>query len=194
MITYIVRRLFQLVLVLIGVSMITFAIMFLIPGDPAVTLAGKGATPETVAMIRHRLALDKPVYVQYGMFVERLLHGDLGESYQTNRPVSDMIREALPNTAQLAIAAVLIELLGIPLGIYSALRQFTFWDTALTTVRAHHLGHPRLRPGPLHAVVLRAQAQPVPYRRRRRRDGLVHHPGGLLELLRVSSYRRSPWA
>jgi peptide/nickel transport system permease protein len=132
MITYIVRRLFQLVLVLIGVSMITFAIMFLIPGDPAVTLAGKGATPERVAMIRHRLSLDKPVYVQYTMFVGRLLHGDLGESYQFNRPVMDMIKEALPNTAQLAIAAVLIELLGIPLGIYSALRQFTFWDTALT--------------------------------------------------------------
>src|SRR5512139_2483396 len=107
MITYIVRRLFQLVLVLIGVSMITFAIMFLIPGDPAVTLAGKGATPERVAMIRHRLSLDKPVYVQYTMFVGRLLHGDLGESYQFNRPVMEMIKEALPNTAQLAIAAVL---------------------------------------------------------------------------------------
>jgi len=133
MIAYIVRRLFQLVLVLIGVSMITFTIMFLIPGDPAVTLAGKGATPETVARIRHRLALDKPVYVQYGMFVGRLVRGDLGESYQFNRPVMQMIKEALPNTAQLAIAAVLIELLGIPLGIYSALRQFTFWDTALTT-------------------------------------------------------------
>ena len=132
MITYIIRRLFQLVLVLIGVSIITFSIMFLIPGDPAVTLAGKGASPETVAMIRHRLALDKPVYVQYGMFVGRLARGDLGESYQFNRPVSVMLREALPNTAQLAIAAVLIELLGIPLGIYSALRQFTFWDTALT--------------------------------------------------------------
>jgi ABC-type dipeptide/oligopeptide/nickel transport system permease component len=70
--------------------------------------------------------------VQYTQFVGRLVRGDLGESYQFNRPVMQMIKEALPNTAQLAIAAVLIELLGIPLGIYSALRQFTFWDTALT--------------------------------------------------------------
>jgi peptide/nickel transport system permease protein len=132
MITYIVRRLFQLVLVLIGVSLITFAIMFLVPGDAAQSLAGKDATPERLALIRHRLGLDQPVYVQYGKFITRIVHGNLGDSSQFNRPVRDMLREALPNTAQLAIAAVLIELLGIPLGIYSALRQFTFWDTALT--------------------------------------------------------------
>ena len=133
MIGYIVRRLFQLVIVLIGVTMLTFAILFLVPGDPAVRLAGKDVTPEKLAVIRHNLGLDKPIYVQYGLFLRRLLRGDLGESFQLNRPVTQMIRESLPNTVQLAVAAVLIELLGIPLGIYSALRQFTFWDTALTT-------------------------------------------------------------
>jgi len=133
MIGYIVRRLFQLVIVLIGVTILTFAILFLVPGDPATALAGKDQSPEKLAIIRHNLGLDKPIYLQYGLFMKRLLRGDLGDSFQKNRPVIQMIREALPNTVQLAMAAVLIELLGIPLGIYSALRQFTFWDTALTT-------------------------------------------------------------
>ena len=133
MISYIVRRLFQLVIVLIGVTVITFLIMFAIPGDPAQQLAGKNATPERIAQIRLQLGLDQPIPVQYYKFVGRLLRGDLGESYQVQRPVSEMIREYAPNTIQLALAAVLIELLGIPLGIYSALRQYTFWDTTLTT-------------------------------------------------------------
>ena len=133
MVTYVIRRLFQLVLVLIGVTVITFIIMFAIPGDPARLLAGKAPTPEKIAAIREQLGLDRPLYVQYGKFVGRLAHGDLGDSYQLQRPVTEMIRENAPNTIQLAIAAVLIELLGIPLGIYSALRQYSFWDTTLTS-------------------------------------------------------------
>ena len=130
---YIARRLVQLVFVLIGVSVITFLIMFLIPGDPAYLLAGKNATPQRVAEIRVQLGLNRPIYVQYGRFVDRLAHGNFGESYQFERPVRQMLQSAIPNTAQLAVAAVLIELLGIPLGVYSALRQYTIWDSALTT-------------------------------------------------------------
>ncbi|MEZ5125632.1 MAG: ABC transporter permease [Thermoleophilia bacterium] len=133
MITYIVRRIFQLVIVLIGVSLITFLIMFAIPGNPAQMLAGKNATPEKVAAISQQLGLDQPIYVQYYRFLGRLVHGDLGESYALQQPVTEMIRDNAPNTIQLALAAVLIEMLGIPLGIYSALRQYTLWDSALTT-------------------------------------------------------------
>ena len=133
MVAYIVRRLLQSVLVLVGVTVITFIIMYAIPGDPARMLAGKVATPERIEAIRTELGLDQPVYVQYYRFVGRLVRGDLGESYQLQRPVTEMIWENAPNTIQLAIAAVLIELLGIPLGIYSALRQYSFWDTTLTT-------------------------------------------------------------
>jgi peptide/nickel transport system permease protein len=131
--TYIARRLLQLIVVLIGVSIITFVILFVVPGDAVTAHAPKGATNATLAQIRHNLGLDRPIYVQYGKFVWSLLHGDLGQSFQFNRPVTDMIKEALPNTMQLALAAVLIELLGIPLGVYSALRQFTFRDAAMTT-------------------------------------------------------------
>lgn len=134
MISYIIRRLFQLVLVLFGVTLITFSMLKLVPGDPAVALAGKGATPSRVAFVRHEYGLDRPFYVQYYRYVERLFHGDLGTSMYTGRPVSQMIVQAAPVTIQLAIAAVLIELLGIPLGVYSALRQYTVWDTTLTTL------------------------------------------------------------
>jgi len=105
----------------------------LVPGDPAVALAGKGASPDRIAYVRHERGLDRPFYVQYYKYVERLAHGDLGNSLYSGRPVAELIREAAPVTIQLAIAAVLIELLGIPLGVYSALRQYSFWDTALTT-------------------------------------------------------------
>jgi peptide/nickel transport system permease protein len=133
MISYIIRRLLQLIIVLFGVTLITFSMLKLVPGDPAVALAGKGASPERIAFIREQRGLDRPFYVQYFRYVERLAHGDLGDSLFSGRAVRDLIREAAPVTIQLAIAAVLIELLGIPLGVYSALRQYSFWDTALTT-------------------------------------------------------------
>ncbi len=134
MISYIIRRLFQLVIVLIGVTFVTFTVLRLVPGDPARTLAGKYATEARIEYIRHQRGLDRPYYVQYLKYVERLLHGDLGRSLYNGRDVAQMIREAAPITIQLAVAAVLIEFLGIPLGVYSALRQYSFWDTTLTTL------------------------------------------------------------
>ena len=133
MISYIVRRLFQMVIVLIGVSIITFLILFAIPGDPASMVAGKSATPQKIAEVKLRLGLDKPLPVQYVKYLGRLVRGDLGQSYYLNQSVGSLIKLNAPYTIQLAIAAVLIEMLGIPLGIYSALRQYSFWDTALTT-------------------------------------------------------------
>jgi peptide/nickel transport system permease protein len=133
MFAYSVRRLFQLVIVLLGVTLMTFGILKLVPGDPAVFLAGKNAPPSRIEFIRHQRGLDRPFYVQYEKYLESLARGDLGQSLYTGRDVSAMIREAAPVTLQLAVAAMLIELLGIPLGVYSALRQYTFWDTALTT-------------------------------------------------------------
>jgi peptide/nickel transport system permease protein len=133
MLAYVIRRLFQLVIVLLGVTLITFVMMFVVPSSPGQLLAGKNATPEKIASINHRLGLDRPLYVQYGKFVWRLVHGDLGDSFSLGIPVTQLIRQDVGNTIQLALAAVLIELLGIPLGIYSALRQYTVWDSAFTT-------------------------------------------------------------
>jgi len=133
MIAYVIRRLFEMVIVLLGVTVITFGIVFLIPGDPAALVAGRNATPQKIAEVRVRLGLDQSLPVQYVKYLGRLVRGDLGDSYYLHQPVADLVRLNAPYTIQLAIAAVLIELLGIPLGIYSALRQYTFWDTALTT-------------------------------------------------------------
>ncbi|HQG03467.1 MAG TPA: ABC transporter permease [Thermoleophilia bacterium] len=133
MLTYIVRRLLQLFIVLFGVSIITFVMLYVIPGDPARMLAGKNATEEKIQEIRVQKGLDKPIYIQYGKWLGGVLQGDLGESYYLQQSVGSMIVENAPNTIQLALAAVLIELLGVPLGIYSALRQYSFWDTTLTT-------------------------------------------------------------
>jgi peptide/nickel transport system permease protein len=134
MVSYIIRRLLQLVLVLVGVTVVTFLIMFLIPGDPAQLLAGKDATPQKIQAIRVELGLNRSLPVQYEKYVVRLLHGNLGESYRLQIPVTTLIRQNAPYTIQLALAAILIELLGIPMGIYSALRQYSFWDTTLTSV------------------------------------------------------------
>ena len=131
--SYIIRRLFQLVIVLVGVTFITFLMLKLVPGDPARALAGKNATPARIEYVRHERGLDRSFVVQYYKYVEALAHGDLGESLYTGRDVRAMIVEAAPVTIQLAVAAVLIELLGIPLGVFSALRQYSFWDTTLTT-------------------------------------------------------------
>ncbi len=133
MVSYVIRRLLQLVIVLFGVSVITFAMLYVIPGDPARMLAGKNATEEKIEAIREQKGLDKPIYVQYAVWISGVLRGDLGQSFYLQEDVAQMIKENAPNTIQLAVAAVLIELLGIPLGIYSALRQYSFWDTALTT-------------------------------------------------------------
>jgi peptide/nickel transport system permease protein len=119
--------------VLFGVSVITFVMLYVIPGDPARMLAGKNATEEKIQAIREQKGLDQPLYVQYGVWISGVLQGDLGQSFYLQEDVAQMIKENAPNTIQLALAAVLIELLGIPLGIYSALRQYSFWDTALTT-------------------------------------------------------------
>ncbi len=134
MISYTIRRLFQLVIVLIGVTLVTFTMLRLVPGDAATYLAGKNASESRIAYIRHQRGLDRPYYVQYVKYMERVLHGDLGASLYNGRDIGELIWEAAPFTIQLALAAVLIELLGIPLGVYSAIRQYSFWATTLTTL------------------------------------------------------------
>ena len=115
------RRLFNLVWVVIGVSLITFTISHLVPGDPARLVAGDRATPEIVAAVRAELGLDKPLTVQYLHYMDQLLHGDLGTSIRTRRPVIQDIAAFFPATLELALVALLLAtLVGIPLGVLSA--------------------------------------------------------------------------
>ncbi|HEX8544096.1 MAG TPA: ABC transporter permease [Pseudomonas sp.] len=115
------KRLFGLLLVVIGVSVITFAISHLIPGDPARLIAGDRASDAIVANIRHQLGLDLPLYQQYGRYMLDLLQGDLGTSIRTSRPVLEDLQAYFPATLELAIAALLLSILiGVPLGVLSA--------------------------------------------------------------------------
>jgi len=118
---YIIRRLLLGLIVLLGVIVITFAITRILPADPARKWAGMKATPAQIQQATIELGLDKPVYVQFGKYLGDLMHGNLGFSYRTHRPVKDEIMEAFPATVEMAIVSmVMAVILGIFLGIYSA--------------------------------------------------------------------------
>jgi ABC-type dipeptide/oligopeptide/nickel transport system permease component len=132
---YIVARLLWLVPVLLGVSLLVFGIMKMVPGDVAQVLVGTEGTAEDVENIRHTLGLDQPVYVQYGLFLEHLVQGDLGRSAVTRRPVADEIGSRIRPTAELALTAFAIALVvGLSTGIVSATRQYTLWDNLATLI------------------------------------------------------------
>src|SRR3984957_4197876 len=121
MLAYILRRIVFAAGVLLGTSIITFAIAFVIPADPAVAMAGAKADPKTLATIRSQLGLDQPVYVQYARFLDRALHGDLGRSYIRRESVTTLIADRFPATALLAGAAMAVSLiLGIAMGAIAA--------------------------------------------------------------------------
>lgn len=119
---YILRRLVQAIPVLIGISLLTFFLVYYLPADPARMYAGPSASAETVARIRHELGLDQPFWVQYGRYIERLLHGDLGFSYRKQIAVTQLILSRIPYTLALIAGGVFFELLiGLTVGIISAI-------------------------------------------------------------------------
>ena len=130
---YVLKRVLAVVPVLLGLTVIVFAIMALIPGDPAIAILGSYATPENVARLNRELGLDKPLVQQYFIWLENLLHGDFGRSYSLNRPVLDEVWERFCATLILAGAAlVLCTLWGLLIGIWTAARQYGWTDRILT--------------------------------------------------------------
>ncbi len=121
---YLVRRLAQSVLILLGVTLITFALLYALPADPARMIAGRSATAETVAHIRAELGLDQPLPVQYARYVSRLVRGDLGRSYAQKVEVAALLRSRLAATFWLMAGGITFELLiGLPAGLLAALRR-----------------------------------------------------------------------
>jgi peptide/nickel transport system permease protein len=126
---YLLRRLLGLIPVLLGVSLLVFAILKFIPGDPARAVAGLDASPDDVENIRHQLGLDQPLQVQYVAFLGNALRGDFGRSVRSRRPVSEEVGNTLPATVQLAVVSMCIATaIGVTLGIVAATRQNTIWD------------------------------------------------------------------
>jgi peptide/nickel transport system permease protein len=132
MLGYIIRRIVFGAAVLLGTSIITFMLAFVVPGDPAIAMAGAKADPQTLSTIRKELGLDQPVYVQYVRYLDRAVHGDLGRSYIRRESVTGLILSRFPATAILALAAMVLSLvLGIPMGVLAAAYRERAPDNAL---------------------------------------------------------------
>lgn len=131
MIKYILRRIALLIPVIIGVTFIVFTLMYLTPGDPAKIILGESAPAESVQQLRDEMGLNKPYLVQYGNYLKNLVvNQDIGKSYVTKRPVLKEITDAFPATLKLAALSMAFAiLLGIPIGIISAVKQYSFFDT-----------------------------------------------------------------
>ena len=127
--TFLFRRILQTIPVLLGISVITFLLIYYLPADPARMYAGPSATPATVARIRHELGLDQPLWAQYTNYLGRALHGDLGFSYRKQIPVVELILSRLPYTGALTLAGIFVELIiGLPVGIASAVARGKWAD------------------------------------------------------------------
>ncbi|MEU4149867.1 ABC transporter permease [Streptomyces sp. NPDC026659] len=144
---YVVRRLGQLVIVTLGATMILFACLFVLPGDPVGQIAGsdKARDPAVIAQLHKQYGLDKPLVVQYGTYVGKLATGDLGTDYTQGRPVTEILIPKLGNTANLAIAAMVIDIvIGISVGVLAAMRRYSIWDVSATFITTLAIGIPSI--------------------------------------------------
>ncbi|HZH07086.1 MAG TPA: ABC transporter permease [Lautropia sp.] len=135
MLAYILRRLVWIAITLVGVSMLTFGILFAGPTDAAQALSGGRSQQASVEMLRERLGLDRPIHEQYLTYLGNLLRGDMGESYYFGSPVSEALRERFPATLQLALAIFILAVaLGVPLGVATSMYRGGLLDRGLTII------------------------------------------------------------
>ena len=129
MLNYLLHRLALIIPTLFFVSVLIFGLQQLLPGDPAIALAGEERDPQVIAFLRAKFHLDEPLPVRYWYWAKGVLHGDLGDSVRIQKPVTELITEKLPVTLQLAAMAIVIALLiGLTAGVISAVKKDTWWD------------------------------------------------------------------
>ena len=158
MIGYFLRRLVQSLLILLGVSIITFVLLYWLPADPVRQIAGRSATAQTVENIRQQLGLDQPLWVQYWRYLTGLVQGDLGRSYLQKTEVSTLIASRLPASLLLMAGAIFAELLlGLSMGIVAALRRSTTMDQSLMIVSFIGVSAPQFVVGLLLLYVFAVQ-------------------------------------
>ncbi|WP_221567292.1 nickel ABC transporter permease [Alkalihalobacillus sp. TS-13] len=163
MISLILRRLLQLVLLLFGISFIVFMSMHISPGDPASIIGGPTATESDIEAIRDNLGLNDPVLVQYGNYIAGVLQGDLGFSYQSKESVSEAILTRFPNTLNLAIASMIVAVvIGVTAGIISALKQNSWLDISSTTVALAGISIPNFWLGTVLILIFAVNLQWLP--------------------------------
>ena len=150
---YILRRVVLTIPVLLGVATLVFSMIHLVPGDPAQSMLGDGAAPQDIAELRDRLGLDRPLTAQYLTFLRGAVAGDLGQSFRTGQPVTAMIAERIPATAELALAAMIVAIgLALPLGVVAAVWRGTAVDYAAMTCALAGISVPNFWMGPLLAI------------------------------------------
>jgi ABC-type dipeptide/oligopeptide/nickel transport system permease component len=151
---YFLHRVLLAIPVLLGVATLVFSLIHLVPGDPAQAMLGDGAAPKDIAELRTNLGLDQPLLTQYVTFLRHAVTGDLGKSFRTGQPVSTMIVERVPATAELAIAAMLVAMvIAIPLGVVAAVWRGTAIDYSAMTFALAGVSIPNFWLGPLLAIV-----------------------------------------
>jgi peptide/nickel transport system permease protein len=151
---YLLRRLLLTVPVLLGVATLVFALIHLVPGDPAQSMLGESASPDEIARLRTSLGLDKPLVTQYRGFLAGVARGNLGTSFRFGTPVTQEIRKRLPDTALLAVSAMAVAIVvAIPLGIVAAVFRGRFLDHAAMTLALAGISMPSFWLGPLLAIL-----------------------------------------
>lgn len=172
----------------------SFALAYLLPADPARMVAGPHASVETVARIRTELGLDRPVAVQYGRYLAAIARGDFGTSYQTNRKVADMVGEAIPRTALLALGAGFVQvLIGVPIGLVAALRRNTAVDHAAMALALVGISAPTFLVGLALLVGLGFHGRMFPIGGLGEGWGVLHHavlPSLTLGIAGAATYSR----
>jgi len=155
---YLLQRLATIVPTLVLVSMLVFGLQQLLPGDPAIVLAGEDRDPAAVEYLREKLHLDKPLPVRYAYWIGGVLRGDLGESLRVQKPVVELVLEKLPVTLQLASMAIVIAILiGVTAGVISAVKKDTPWDYAANVFALWGLSTPNFWLGILMILLFAVQ-------------------------------------
>lgn len=155
---YLIRRILLTIPVFLGVATLVFALIHLVPGDPAQAMLGDSASATDVADLRSRLGLDRPLLEQYARFMSGLVQGDLGTSFRTSQPVLIAIAERVPATVELALASMLVAVLvAMPLGIIAAVRRGTPVDYMAMTIALFGISIPNFWLGPMLAIVFAVQ-------------------------------------
>jgi peptide/nickel transport system permease protein len=154
MLRYSASRLLQALLVLVATSVVVFLMLRALPGDPAIAMAGVDARPEVIAAIRHDLALDAPLHVQYATWITHAVRGDFGRSISARRPVGDLVQRALPASIQLGLAALCVAIVfGGTLGIVAAVNRGKWPDTLVGGLGALLISVPSFWSGLLAIIV-----------------------------------------
>ncbi len=161
--TYIARRLIWTPILLLIVTFITFALGRFGPGDPVEILMGQYSNPEVVQRIREQKGLDDNIMVQYGRYLNDMSHLDFGESFKFRQPVGELLGKRMVVSAKLASAALMISIsLGIPAGVFAALKQGTWWDTATVVVTLVGQSMPVFLTAPVMLIVFALKLQILP--------------------------------